>query len=201
MKYSVFIAAMLFFCLPVIGQEKKDDVNKALIPYVGVMAGGCVANPFSFTAGVQKPVKTHLSISYDIHYWNTKYECYCDDLYSKGKFTSFTPSVKLTYNSGKKGGNGFIAGIGLGYMFATDRGTEQPYTYDGMTNTYTYSKDISDGNWDFTSIAPSFQIGAAFRILRFPVTASTTYYFANTADGWMAAAGGVGFTFGFRRNK
>jgi hypothetical protein len=196
---KLFVLLLTFYALVPVFAQKEEVVAKPLTPYIGVIAGGCVDNPFSFLAGVQKPVMKQLTLSYDLHYWNTGYECYCDDMYSKGKFTSFTPSVKISYNTGKKESRGFILGAGLGYMFARDRGTEQPYTYDVATNTNVVTKEISKGNWDFNSIAPSVTLGVGFRLFKMPVAYKCVYYFANTTDGWMAAAGGVGFTIGFRK--
>jgi hypothetical protein len=189
------------FILSVAAQDKNMSDKKNLTPYVGVFAGGCVDNPFSFMAGVQKKIRERITLAADLHYWNTGYECYCDDVYSKGKFRSFTPSVKIIYNTGKKEGNGFIAGVGLGYMFAKDRGTEQPYTYDAATNLYETGKDISPGNWDFNSIAPSFTLGVGFRVLKIPVSFLSIYYFAKATDGWTAAAGGAGFKIGLKKFK
>jgi hypothetical protein len=197
-KFCLTISCFIS-CLSVIAQEKPSTDKKPLTPYVGVFAGGCVDNPFSFIAGVQKPLQQHITLAADIHYWNTGYECYCDDKYSIGKFRSFTPSVKISYNTGKKEGRGLIAGIGLGYMFAKDRGTEQTYLYDQLTNSYSYGKNISAGKWDFNSIAPSFNLGVGFRLLKLPVSFNSMYYFAKSTDGWMAAAGGVGFKVGLRK--
>jgi hypothetical protein len=203
MKYFYFPVLCMLFCGPAFAQADKQAEKKTVTPYAGVYAGGCVYNPFSFVAGVQRNLRPNFTMAYDVHYWNTGYECYCDDVYSKGKFSSVTPSVKILYNSGKKEGRGFVAGLGLGYMFARDRGSEVPYTYDATTNTYTYlkEKEVPDANWDFNSIAPSFSIGAGFRVFQLPVTFQSIYYFAKTTDGWMAAAGGAGFTIGFRKLK
>ena len=202
MKNFLLIAVLITFSFFSSAQDKVMKETKPLIPYVGVFAGGCVYNPFSFIAGVQKNLMSHITLSYDLHYWNTGYKSYCDSMYSKGKFRSFTPSVKIAYNTGKKEGMGLIAGVGLGYMFAKDRGTEQPYTYDVASNTNILNdKSISNGNWDFNSIAPSFNLGVGFRIFKFPVAVSTIYYFAKTTEGWMAAAGGMGIKIGFNRPK
>ncbi len=188
--------------LPAFAQDKNTTDSKPVVPYVGVMAGGCVDNPFSFTAGVQKNLKTRIAVSFDLHYWNTRYECYCDSMYSQGRFRSFTPSVKLTFNTGKREGMGLVVGVGLGYMFAKDRGTEQAYSYDVSTNTNVLNtKDKANGNWDFNSIAPTFTVGVGFRVLKVPVSFQSEYYFAKTTEGWMAAAGGVGFKIGIRRYK
>ncbi len=201
MKKILLLSLTLTFFLSLAAQDKTVTVKQPLTPYITVLAGGCVDNPFSFTAGVQKNIRERLTLSGDVYYWNTGYECYCDDLYSKGKFRSVTPSVKLTYNTGKKEGNGFIAGVGLGYMFAKDRGTEQSYTYNATTNVYELGKGITDGNWDFNSIAPSVTLGVGFRVLKVPVAFQSVYYFAKTSDGWMAAAGGAGFKIGLKRYK
>src|SRR6476619_1397634 len=127
----------IFVSIPVFSQQDKP-VTKPLTPYVQVLAGGCVYNPFSFIAGVQRPLKNHLSISYDVHYWHTGYTDQYDGVLSKGKWTSVTPSVKITYSTGKKEGSGFVAGVGLGYMFAKDRGTEQSYTEDKPSSSLIY---------------------------------------------------------------
>lgn len=203
MKKQLLLFLSLILMAGIRAQDKAAAAKKPLTLYVGVFAGGCVDNPFSFLGGVQQDLRTHLTIAYDLHYWNTGYECYCDDKYSNGKFSSVTPSVKVLYNTGKQKGRGFVAGLGLGYMFAKDRGSEVPYTYDGVTNTYTYQteKQNNNGKWDFNSLAPSFSIGAGFRAFKLPVTFQSIYYFAKTTDGWMAAAGGAGFTIGLRKIK
>src|SRR5688572_17629350 len=151
-----FLAAgFIFYCSVAIAQEKEQ---KTFTPYVAVYAGGCVDNPFQFAAGIQKPLQKHLTIAYDIHYWKTGYECFCEDTYTKGDYRSITPSVKIIYNTGKREGRGFMAGLGLGYMFAKDRGTEQTYLYDEIEKKYTYG-NMTAANWDFNSIAPSFSLG------------------------------------------
>jgi hypothetical protein len=189
----------LLFVFSLTAQEKKEPEKVGIIPYTNVLYGGCVSNPFSFTIGVQQPLKTHISIAYDVHYWNTDYECYCDDTYTKGHFTSFTPSVKFIYNTSKRTSAGFFAGAGLGYMFAKDRGTEQSYTLDPATDEMITGKEIKTGNWDFNGISPSVTLGIGFRVLRFPVAINNTYYFAKDTKGWGAIAGGVGIKIGFRR--
>jgi hypothetical protein len=175
-----------------------QDNKKTFTPYVAVWAGGCVDNPFQFAVGIQKPIQSHFSIAYDVHYWKTGYECYCEDMYSKGNFRSITPSVKVIYNTGKKEGRGLMASLGLGYMFAKDRGTEQTYVYDESSKTYTYGIS-NDAKWDFNSIAPSFSIGVGFRVFKLPVSLNSGYYFAKTTDGWLPVAGGAGFKIGFRK--
>jgi len=94
-----------------------------------------------------------------------------------------------------------VAGVGLGYMFAKDRGTEQSYTEDKLSGSIVYSTEITAGKWDFNSLAPSFNIGVGFRVLRFPVSLQTVYYFAKTTEGWMAVAGGAGVKIGLKRYK
>jgi hypothetical protein len=201
MRKKLLLSNLSFFIFisTLSAQEKQEPEKIGIIPYTNVLAGGCVSNPFSFTIGVQQPLKTHISIAYDVHYWNTDYECYCDDTYSKGHFTSFTPSVKFIYNTSKRTSAGLFAGIGLGYMFAKDRGTEQSYSYNQETNTSEIGKDIKNGNWDFNSISPSFTLGVGFRVLRFPMAINNTYYFAKDTKGWGAIAGGAGIKIGFRR--
>ncbi|NOT52404.1 MAG: hypothetical protein HOP10_14130 [Chitinophagaceae bacterium] len=176
----------------------QDNDKKDFTPYIAVWAGGCVDNPFQFAVGIQKPIQSNWSIAYDVHYWKTGYECYCDDMYSTGDFRSITPSVKVIYSTGKKEGRGLMAGIGLGYMFAKDRGTEQTYEYDELAKTYAYG--ISrDAKWDFNSIAPSFSVGVGLRVFKLPVSLNTIYYFAKTTEGWLPVAGGAGFKIGFRK--
>jgi hypothetical protein len=199
MKKLLSLTGFFVCCLSAFSQDKTETENKVLVPYAGVLAGGCVPDPFSFIIGVQKPLKQHFIIAYDVHYWNTDYECYCDAVYSKGHFTSLTPSVKFTYNTGKKTGRGILAGIGLGYMFARDHGTEQSYVYDASTGKKTTGNEIKNGNWSFTSISPSATLGFGFRVLRFPVAINNVYYFAKDTKGWAAIAGGIGVKIGFRR--
>jgi hypothetical protein len=178
------LAVLLFSCFAAISQKKsssKSKDEKTTIPYAGLLYGGCgVSNPISVLGGIQRVKTKHFSIVYDIHYWNTKYDCYCGDTYSKGRFRSFTPSVKFMYNTGKKPGNGLFLGAGLGYMFAKDRGTEQTYVLDPNTNMFTVGKNVVTGKWDFNSIAPSATWGVGFRVAKFPVAINNTWYFANT---------------------
>lgn len=197
MRKYFFAACFIISCSIATAQDKDQ---KVFTPYVAVYAGGCVDNPFQFVIGIQKPLQQHLTIGYDVHYWKTGYECYCDDMYSKGNFRSITPSVKIIYNTGKQEGKGVMAGLGLGYMFAKDRGTEQSYVYDESVKTYTYGTATA-AKWDFNSIAPSFTVGVGFRVLKLPVSFNTIYYFAKTTEGWMATAGGAGFKVGFRKLK
>ncbi len=198
-KTALIILSCFLVCLSTNAQKNSEEKKEPLIPFVGVSYGGCVSNPFSFTAGIQQPVKKHIRVVYDVHYWNTDYECYCDDVYAKGHFTSLTPSVRLLINSGKRTGAGLFAGVGLGYMFAKDRGTEQSYTRNVNTDKMEVGDKITAGRWDFNSISPSINIGIGFRVARFPVSWSTVYYFAKDTKGWGAMAGGVGLTFGFRK--
>jgi hypothetical protein len=194
------LGVFVIFSSSLIAQENTAKKTDGLIPYAGFFYGGCdVSIPFSFVAGIQQPLKKHLSISYDVHYWNSDYECYCDDTYSKGHFVSMTPSVKFIYNTGKKTGNGFFTGVGIGYMIATDKGTEQPYIRDNLTNTMVTGKDIVNGRWNFNSIAPSMIFGVGFRIFHLPVAINNTYYFAKTTDGWGAVTGGIGLKVGLRK--
>jgi hypothetical protein len=176
----------------------QDNDKKVFTPYISVYAGGCVDNPFQFAIGIQKPLKPHWSVAYDVHYWKTGYECYCEDMYSKGDYRIITPSVKLSYNTGKKEGRGLMATLGLGYSFAKDRGTEQTYVYDESLKSYSDGM-ASPAKWDFTSIAPSFSLGVGFRLFKLPVSFSSGYYFGNTTEGWTVTAGGAGFKVGFRK--
>jgi len=190
----------LAFTSVVPAQNGKIKEKNKLVPYAGIIYGGCgVSNPVSFLAGVDKQFKPHLTVSYDLHYMNTNYECNCDDVYSKGHYSSFTPSIKLSFNSGKKTGRGLIGGVGLGYMFAKDRGTEEKYAVDPSTQKSVLSGKVVNGNWDFNSISPSVLFGVGFRILKLPVSFYNTFYFAKTTEGWNPVAGGVSCKIGFRR--
>jgi len=84
MRTFLINCLLIFATIPVFSQQDKT-VRKPLTPYVEVLAGGCVYNPFSFIAGVQRPLTNHLSISYDVHYWNTGYEDQYEGVLSKGK--------------------------------------------------------------------------------------------------------------------
>jgi len=191
---------LILALLPSIFAQTTNEKQKPLlVPYAAVYVGGCVSNPFQFTAGVQKMTKSHFNLAADIHYWNTNYECYCDDEYSKGRWSSITPSVRLVFNSGRKMGNGFVASVGLGYMFARDRGTEQPYIMDETDSGTTLTGEAINGKWDFNSLAPSASIGVNVRILRLPVTFDYILYMAKSTEGWMPAAGGIGIKVGFHR--
>jgi hypothetical protein len=183
-----------------ISQKNTSDKKDLIIPYAGSMVGGCgISNPFSFVVGIEQVKNSHFSILYDVHYWNTKYECYCEDTYSTGRFSSITPSVKLAFSTGKKTGKGVFAAIGLGYMIAKDRGTEQSYSPGSLTSEAVIGKDIVKGKWDFTSIAPSVAFGVHFRAFHRPFSISNTYYFAKTTEGWGAAAGGAGIFIGLKK--
>ena len=199
MRTLLINCLLIFITIPLFSQHQDKPASRALTPFVGVLAGGCVYNPFSFIAGVQRPITNNFNISYDVHFWNTRYKDQYDGVLSKGKWTSVTPSVKITYSTGKKEGTGLVAGVGLGYMFARDRGTEQSYTEDKQSSNLLYDTEISNGKWDFNSIAPSFNIGVGLRVARFPVMLQTIYYFAKTTDGWMATAGGAGVKIGLKR--
>jgi hypothetical protein len=201
MHTKLFTIVALFCGLSAAAQEKSGSSKNSFVPFAGVLAGGCVDNPVAFMAGADKALNKHLTLTYDVHFWNTGYECYCADIYSVGKYTSFTPSVKLSFSTGRQAGRGLIAGVGLGYMFARDRGTEQTYTYDGVKGIAIKGDKVTPGNWDFNSLAPSVTFGLGVRILKLPVTFHSTYYFANTTEGWMPAAGGVGLKLGFRAMK
>jgi hypothetical protein len=201
MKKKLLFSIPLFLIIysSAISQQKKSDKD-IIIPYAGFMAGGCdVSIPFSFVAGIRQVKNSHFSILYDIHYWNTKYECYCDDTYSKGHFSSITPSVKLAFSTGKKEGKGVFTAIGLGYMIAKDRGTEQSYVPGSTTSEAIVGKDIVKGKWDFTSIAPSVAVGINFRAFHHPFAISNTYYFAKTTSGWEPVTGGAGISIGFKK--
>jgi hypothetical protein len=193
---------LIFFCMLGYCLHAQDAKTTKYTPYASIIAGGCVNMPLSFNAGIDRQIKPHFTLSYDLHFWNTKYESYCGDMYSKGRFTSITPSVKVSYYSSKKPGRGLIATLGLGYMFARDRGIEQPY----KTNTENGSielvnEEIRPGNWDFNSLAPNFGIGFGFRLFKLPIQLHQTYYFANTTEGWMPAAGGVGVKIGLKQTE
>jgi hypothetical protein len=199
-KNLLLTTALTLLALPSIFAQTGDDKQKPLlVPYVGVNVVGCFSNPASFTAGVQKMTKSHFNVAADIHYWNTNYECYCDDVYSKGHFRSVTPSVRLVFNSGKKMGNGFVATVGLGYMFAKDRGTEQPYIKDEINGGTILTGESLSGKWDFNSLAPSASFGVNVRILRLPVSFDYILYVAKASRGWEPAAGGIGIKAGFHR--
>ena len=200
MKIICMFLLLTCCSLPGFAQQEKIPVDKTIVPVVGSLAVGCVTNPFSFTAGIQQSLKQHLRISYDIHFWNTRYEDYLDNIYSKGHFIATTPSVKLLFNTGKRTGSGLVLGLGLGYMIAHDRGTEQAYAFDSTTNTRIIDKALRQANWDFNSIAPSVTFGYGFRLLRFPVTINNVYYFGKDTKGWAALAGGMGITFGLKRD-
>lgn len=198
------LAVLLFSHLVAISQQKSNSSKKVktTIPFAGFLYGGCgVSNPISVLGGIQQVKTKHFSIVYDVQYWNTKYECYCDDSYYKGRFRSFTPSVRFLYNTGKKPGNGLFVGAGMGYMFAKDRGTEQTYLRNPDTQLMFVGKDVKPGKWDFNSIAPSVTWGVGFRVAKFPVAINTTWYFAKTTYGWDMVTGGMGLKMGLKKFK
>jgi hypothetical protein len=181
-------------------QEKKEQKPNRITPFIesSYQLGLCgESNPFAFILGVEKPVAKHLSVSADVHLWKTDYETWCCDIHSKGTYTAVTPSIKIKFDPGKPN-KGFFIGAGIGYVFTKDRGTEQPYLYDAA-GTKTMSGEITNGNWDFQSIAPSFNWGIAFKISRFPVALINTNYFGKSTWGWEDIATGVGLRFGLRK--
>ena len=199
-KMFLSLAGCLLISSLILAQ--KDSTKKAnrLIPYAGIIVGGCdISIPVTVLAGVEKQLRPHLNLSYDIHYMNTDYECTCDDRYSKGHYSSVIPSVKFYYNSGKKRERGIIIGAGLGYIFARDRGIEENYTIDPATQKIILSGNTVNGKWDFNSICPSITYGVGFRLFKLPVTYSNIFYFAKTTEGWDAVAGGVGLKIGFKK--
>ena len=115
MRTLLINCLLIFFTIPLFSQHPDKPASRALTPFVGVLAGGCVYNPFSFIAGVQRPITNNFSISYDVHFWNTRYKDQYDGVLSKGKWTSVTPSVKITYSTGKKEGTG----LGMLMVYST----------------------------------------------------------------------------------
>jgi hypothetical protein len=202
MKLATLILSFVIFANDIHTQEAATQGREPVTLFATVLGGGCVNNPFSFAAGVSENLKPHIAVSADIQYWSTAYTSSGDNIYSVGHFREITPSIKIAYATGKEKGRGLIAGVGLGYMFAKDRGTEQHYTEDPLTRVKIFEEKINAGNWDFTSIAPSIRLGIGFRLFHFPVSYITEYYFARSKeDGWQATAGGVGLSFTFRRLK
>lgn len=202
MRKNLFLtmALSLVVLSPLLSQNNKSAEEKTLyVPYVTVNFVPCFSMPFSFAAGVQRVNESHFSVAADVHYWNTNYECYCDDVYSKGHFSSITPSVRLVYNTGKKMETGFVASLGLGYMFAKDRGEEQPYVKDNTMGTTILIGKAVPGNWDFKSIAPSISAGLDVKIFHLPFSFGYTIYMAKTTKGWEPAAGGLGIKVGIHR--
>jgi len=199
-KNLLLTMGLLLVLLPSLFAQTNNDKQKPLfVPYAGVTAGGCVSNPFQFTAGVQKMTKSHFNLATDVLYWNTNYEDYYEGVYSKGHFTSITPSVRVVFNSGRKMGTGFVASVGLGYMFAKDRGIEQPYITDEVNGGNILTGKAVNGKWDFNSIAPSASFGVNVRILRIPFTFGYNLYFAKSTRGWEPEAGGIGVKVGLHR--
>ena len=203
MKKTILISlsGLFILCSEILAQEKTGQKINAVTPFIefSYQLGLCgESSPYTFMAGIEKPVAKHLSVSADVHLWKTDYENWCCDIYSKGTYTSVIPSVKIKFDPGKPN-KGFFIGAGLGYVFANDRGTEQPYLYDAATGTKTVGGEITRGNWDFQSISPSFNWGVAFKISKFPVAIVNTNYFGKTTWGWGDIATGVGLRFGLRR--
>jgi hypothetical protein len=194
---------VLFIACNVNAQDQPAPKTNKLTPFIEVQynLGLCgESNPLSFTAGLQKSLTRKLTLSYDINYWNTSYENYCCNVYSKGKYIAVIPSVKLTWNAGKRKDRGFFAGVGLGYIFAKDRGTEQSYSTTPGTNEMVFTKSAVAGNWDFNSIAPSFSWGVGLKVFRLPVSFVNTNYFAKSTLGWGPVSTSAGIRIGFRKN-
>jgi len=200
-KIITFPVLCLFvFCSSGYSQQKKAQNTKAVTPYAesSWLLGLCGynSNAVAFTTGIEKKAAKHLAISYDIHYWKTNYENYCCDVYSEGRYSIIIPSVKIKFDPGKPN-KGFFIGAGLGYVFAKDRGTEEPYSYDPVTKGRIMSGKVTNGNWDFNSLSPSFNWGVGFRIKGFPVSVINSNYFGKTTEGWHDISTGVGLKLGF----
>jgi hypothetical protein len=203
MRKKLFPLICVLFMVNTLNAQRQPatKLNK-FTPVVEVQYGLGIcgaSNPVSFTAGLQKPLTRKLTMSYDVNYWNTSYETYCCDVYSKGKYSAIIPSVKLTWNAGKRKDRGFFAGVGLGYIFAKDRGTEQSYSITPGTNEMIFNKSAVAGNWDFNSIAPSFSWGVGLKIFHLPVSIVNTNYFAKTTLGWGPVSTSIGFRIGLRK--
>jgi hypothetical protein len=197
--------ALLFICAGLVASAQETNSLKTprFTPFIEASYGMGLcgeSNPLAFTGGVRQSLSRKLSLVYDINVWSTPYEVYCGDIYSKGKYTAITPSVKLLYYLGKREGHGFFIGAGVGYIFAKDRGTEQPYTFDGSSEPV-IGKDITKGKWDFNSIAPSLTFGYQFSICKLPVSIVSTTYIAKTTCGWQAVQSGIGLNIGLKKRK
>ena len=201
MRKSFFPMACMLLVSYALTAQQPAPKSKAITPYAEVLYNfGCgFSNPFAFTAGIQQSVARKWSVSYDINYWSTPYENYCCDVYSKGKYSALTPSVKLTWHAGKEKDRGFFMAAGLGYMFARDRGTEQDYSVNPSTNEVVISKTAITGNWDFNSLAPSFNWGVTIKAFHLPVSIINENYFAKTTVGWQTVSAALGIRIGFRK--
>lgn len=201
-KKTIACLPLIFFIAAnVSAQVTKKQKNNAITPFIesSYQLGLCGEyNPVGFMAGIDKPLAKYLVISYDIQFWKTAYEVYCCDVYSKGDYMQIIPSVKIKFDPGKPN-KGFFIGGGLGYVFARDRGTEQPYFSDTVTGIKTFSGEVKQGNWDFNSIAPSFILGVGFKIKGFPAAIVSTNYFGKTTWGWGPVSTGVGFRVGLNK--
>jgi len=201
-KNLLFTMGLFLVPLSSIVAQTNDDQQKNLfVPYAAVNLVGCFSNPFSFTAGVQQVKESRFNVAVDVHYWTTNYDCYCDDVYSKGHFRSITPSVRLVFNTGGKMENGFVASVGLGYMFAKDRGSEQSYINDNVTGNNILIGKAVTGKWDFNSLAPSASVGLNLKILHIPFSFGYILYVAKSSKGWEPEAGGIGIKVGMHRFK
>jgi hypothetical protein len=176
---------------------KSTPANK-WIPYVesSYQLGLCGESfPVAFTAGAEKKLSKHLSVGADVHGWNTHYQMYCDNVFSKGNYTSLIPAVKLNFYPSRQY-KGFFVGAGIGYAFARDRGTEQTYTYTPATGKNNLTGSATPGNWDFNTVATSIQWGLSFKINRVPVTFVNTNYLGKSTVGYGPLATGVGLRVG-----
>jgi hypothetical protein len=199
-KYFLSLACILSVSFSLIAQDQSDSKSNRITPYAEVHYNlGCgISNPISFAAGIQQPITNKLAVLYDINYWSTPYENDCCDTYSKGKYSAFISSVKMTWYAGKRKERGFFMGAGLGYIFAKDRGTEQSYLFNPASEKV-LDTTVVHGSWDFNSFAPTLHWGLGFRIFHLPVKLVNEIYFARTTIGWGPVSATTGIRVGFRK--
>lgn len=155
-------------------------------------------NPLGLTAGTEKQIMKHISVSGDVQVWKTNYENWCCDVHSVGKYSTVIPSLKFRFDPGKQN-KGFFIGAGIGYAVVRDHGSEEPYTVDPASGTKTNNGAMTPGNWDYNSISPSFQWGFSFKAFKLPVSIVNTAYWGKSTEGWTAVAAGTGLKIGLNK--
>jgi hypothetical protein len=126
------------------------------------------------------------------------------DVYNEGTYKLLIPAVKFKFDPGKRY-KGFFISAGMGYAIAKDRGIEITYVENPATGIKSQGT-VTQGNWDYNSLAPNFSWGFSMKLFRFPLTISNTNYFARTNwfddyKGYTDVSTGIGLKLGLVQLK